>query len=434
MGRLLRVLLLTCLVLLTGGPLAAAVTPAPDGEVELVLFWGDGCPHCAVEKEWLEQAVQDHPGLVVTDYEVWYDEANRDLLVRTAAERGFEATGVPVTLVGDRHWVGWSDAVQAQVEAEVEARLAGAAQPAAAPSSGQVSTVSVPLVGEVTVGADSLVLSTLVIGFVDGVNPCSLWVITVLLAIVVRTGSRRRVMLVGLTFLTVTAAMYALFMAGIYTAMGVLSHLGAVQVVVALVAGVFGLVSIKDYFAFKQGISFSIPDSAKPGIYHRMRSAAGQSALVPALAATVALAVGVSLLETPCTAGFPVLWTGLLEAHGVSTAQAAGLFALYMAPFLLDELVIFAVAVVTLRATKMQERHGRLLKLVAGTMMLALAITVLVSPEAMSSPLVALAVFGAAFAVAALVHAVTLTVSGGGTSAPTPRAPGTATRPKAGAR
>ena len=72
-----------------------------------------------------------------------------------------------------------------------------------------------------------------------------------------------------------------------------------------------------------------------------------------------------------------------------------------MLPFLLDELIVFGLAVVTLRATKMQEKHGRVLKLVAGTMMLALAITVLVSPEAMSDPLLALLVFGVAFGAAA---------------------------------
>jgi hypothetical protein len=216
---------------------------------------------------------------------------------------------------------------------------------------------------------------------------------------------------IGGVFLVVTAAMYAVYMAGIYSAMGVLGHLGAIQVVVAVVAGVFAVVSIKDYFAFKKGLSFTIPDSSKPGIYRRMRAAAGREELAPALAATVVLAVGVSLLETPCTAGFPVLWTGLLESQGVGFAEAAFLFALYMVPFLVDELVVFGLAVGTMRVAKMQERHGQLLKLVGGTMMLALAVTVLVDPSAMSEPLVALVVFALALVVAAVVHAVTRAVT-----------------------
>lgn len=415
MGRLLRVLavaVLAAFLPLAPGVAGTGTTFAADAEdeVELILFWGDGCPHCAAEKAWLATAVEEYPQLTVRQYEVWYDEGNRELLEETADEMGFEVTGVPVTVVGDRHWVGWSEAIAEEIVAAIEP---GAGEPGdGEPATGKTSRVDVPLVGDVTVSSDSLVFSTLVIGFVDGVNPCSLWVISVLLAIVVRTGSRRRVFAIGTTFLVVTAGMYALYMAGIYSALGVVSHLGTVQLVVAVVAGIFGLVSVKDYFAYKVGLSFTIPDSSKPGLYRRMRAAAGHQQLVPALGATVALAVGVSLLETPCTAGFPVLWTGLLDANGVDRTGAAFLFLLYMVPFLFDELIIFAIAVVTLRATKMQERHGRLLKLVGGTMMLALAVTVLVDPAAMSDPLTALAVFGAAIAVATVVHLVTRAVSG----------------------
>lgn len=396
--------------LLLGAPASpaavGAVAPDRTDEVVLQLFWGDGCPHCAAEKQWLEQAVRDHPGLVVQQYEVWNDEENRRLLLSTAERMGFEPTGVPTTIIGDRYWVGWSDTVRDEIKAEVERTLAPATEPAPA-TGGEATTVDVPLFGDVAVGSDSLVLSTLVIGFVDGVNPCSLWVISVLLAIVVRSSRRGRVVAVGSTFLAVTAGMYALYMAGIYSAMSVVGHLGWVQVVVAVVAGVFGAVNVKDYFAFKKGLSFTIRDSSKPGIYARVRAAAGERDLLPALGATVVLAVGVSLLETPCTAGFPVLWTGLLQANDVGRAQAAGLFALYMVPFLLDELIVFGLAVATMRATRMQERHGRFLKLVAGTLMLALAGTVLVSPEAMSRPLTAALVFVVAFAVALTVHLVT---------------------------
>ena len=60
-----------------------------------------------------------------------------------------------------------------------------------------------------------------------------------------------------------------------------------------------------------------------------------------------------------------------------------------------------------MRSLKMQERHGRLLKLVAGTMMIALAATMLVAPEAMTSPLLASVIFAAAVGTAVLIHLVT---------------------------
>ncbi|HSJ20706.1 MAG TPA: hypothetical protein VK964_09045 [Nocardioidaceae bacterium] len=393
---------LLLLVGLLGAPPGSADTEAsPDG-VELILFWGDGCPHCEAEREWLEQAEEEYPHLTVSEYEVWYDEDNRALMLEMADELGFEASAVPTTVIGERVWIGFSETIRADIEQVLVESGADVAPTPPGPTAG--ATIDVPVVGEVALDGSSLVFSTLVIGFVDGVNPCSLWVISVLLAIVVRAGSRRRVLAIGATFLLVTAAMYAVYMAGIYSAMSIVGHLGVVQVVVAVMAGVLGVVSVKDYFAFKKGLSFTIPDSAKPRIYQRMRAAAAHRDLLPALGATAVLAVGVSLLETPCTAGFPVLWTGMLAANEVSTPEAVALFGVYMVPFLVDELLIFGLAVVTLRATKMQERHGQVLKLVAGTTMLALAATVLLRPETMAEPLAALAVFGSAFAVAGLVH------------------------------
>jgi hypothetical protein len=419
-------------VLLAGGATAApaAGTSGRTGsgaavEVTLTVFWGDGCPKCAEQEVLLDRLTREHPSLTVERHEVWSDEANAELFRETAAELGFEAGSVPTTILGERVWIGHTEAIGEDLERTVAAAAAGDPVPSGVYGRGgegtcdagaqceapEPATVDVPLLGETEVGSGSsasLVLSTLAIGFVDGVNPCSLWVISILLAIVIRTGSRRRVLAVGSVFLAVTAGMYAVYMAGIYSALTVVGFLGWVQVVVGVVAAAFGALSVKDYLAFRRGPSLAIPDSSKPGIYQRIRRIAGRQALLPALAATAALAVAVSLLETPCTAGFPILWTGLLAEADVSAPTAAGLFGLYMAPFLLDELVVFGLAVATMRAARLQETHGRVLKLVAGTTMLALAGVMLLAPEVMEDVLGATLVFLAAALAAAAVHGTTL--------------------------
>ncbi|WP_084124284.1 hypothetical protein [Demequina sp. NBRC 110054] len=396
---------------LTGGTEAAQEAGLP-ADADLVLFWGDGCPHCAAEKEWLAEYQAAHPEIVVQKYEVWYDADNQALMIDTAAAYGIEITGVPLTIIGDETWAGWSDPMEDTLAAALAPALddGGALVDDPDASASGDNVIDVPLAGEVDLDEQSLLVSTLIIGFVDGVNPCSLWVISVLLAIVLRTGSRRRVIAIGSTFLAVTALMYALYMAAFYSVLTVVGWMGWIQVLVALVAGIFGIVSVKDYFAFKQGLSFTISDSAKPGIYKRMRAAASHEALLPALGATIVLAVGVSLLETPCTAGFPLLWTGLLQANDVGPIETVGLFVAYMIPFLLDELAVFAIAIVTMRATKFQDRHGELLKLFAGVTMLVLAAVMLLDPTLMNSPWVALGLFAGAFVLAAAIHLVTLRI------------------------
>ena len=406
-------------VLVAIGLLAVPSPAAAEAPVTLTLYWGDGCPKCEAERQFLTVLRERHPELLVEQFEVWKDTGNRQRFADAARRFGVDASAVPMTIVGERAWIGFTDPIRDDIRRTVTAALRGDPVPGGlygrsgegtcasdefCPVQPQ-ATVDIPLFGTVELGDRSLLVSTLVIGFVDGINPCSLWVISILLAIVIRTGSRRRVLAVGSMFLLVTAAMYALYMAGIYSALTFIGYLGAIQVVVGVVAGVFGLLAVADYFRSRRGVTLGIPDRGKPGLYRRMRDIAGAHSLPAALAATALLAVGVSLLETPCTAGFPVLWTGLLASHGVGFAGSALLFVVYMLPFLLDEIVVFGVAVATMRAAKLQEKHGRLLKLVAGTVMLALAGTMVFFADVMEDVVGATAVFAVAIAVAVAIHA-----------------------------
>ncbi len=429
LAGLAAVLLPAAAALAVGGVGAAAEEPG-DETVEITLFWGRECAKCEEERGWLDDLEQDY-SLDRAEYEVWHDGDNRDLFERTAEGLGFEAGAVPTTIIGERVWIGFTGSIRDDIAEAIGLVSRGESvspgvygQPGTGtcdPSddSGGLACdddtetgaqIDVPIIGDVALDDQNLLVSTLIIGFVDGVNPCSLWVISVLLTIVVRTASRRRVLAIGSVFLVVTAAMYALYMAGIYSALTVVGFLGTIQIVVAVAAGIFGVVSVKDYFAFKKGLSFTIPDSAKPGIYKRMRAAAGHERLLPALLATAALGVAVSLIETPCTAGFPVLWTGLLKANVVGFAESAALFLAYMIPFLLDEMIVFGIAVLTMKATRMQEKHGELLKLFAGVTMLALAGVMVVNPTLMENPVAAALLFAAAFVLAWLVHVFTTRV------------------------
>ncbi len=391
--------LLALLTPLGGGPARAESREVP---VELQLFWGDGCPHCAAEKKWLTGLQERYPELVVRSYEVWFDEGNRQLFAEVAAEHGVEPQGVPGTFVGEASWIGFNDAVAFEIEEAVRIASEGGT-----PMPTQQTTVDIPFVGQVDLGDSSLVVSTLVIGFVDGVNPCSLWVLTMLLALVLHSGSRRRVAAVGGTFLLVTAAMYALYVVGIFSVLSYVGYVDWIQRAVALLVATLGVLQIKDYAWFHRGPSLGIGEGSRPGLFRRMRGLAAHDRPLPVvLIATTGLAVGVSLLETPCTVGLPMIWVNLVAQQDVGPAGAAVLFLLYMSVFLLDELLVFGAAVATMRATKLQEKHGRELKLVSGTVMLTLAFVMLAAPQVMESVWGALGIF----ALAALVVAVVLAI------------------------
>lgn len=411
-----RAITLVLALILVVVPLAAPADEswaAPEDEVTLYFFWGEGCPHCAAAKPMLAQLQARYPQLEVRSFEVWSSEENQGRFAGMVAKFGIKRTAVPTFFLGRMHWVGYTEPTTArQLEAAIQQCLltgcpdAGsdvfAEHPPGTPSTTPVSepgrdVINLPIVGEVDAGSQSLALSTVLIAAVDGVNPCSLWVLSVLLALTLRTGSRRTIAVIGLVFIFVTALVYALFITGLFSIFSVASFSPWVRALVVAVAAGFAAINIKDYFWFKKGVSLTIPEASKPGIYQRMRHVLASADSMPALvAATVTLAAGVSFVELACTAGFPVLWTNIVAARDVTPTMFALLLGLYMLVYQLDELAIFGGAVLTMRATRLQEKQGRLLKLVGGMLMLSLALVMLLNPALLQDVRTALFVFAAA--------------------------------------
>ncbi len=371
---------------------------SPPDSVELIIFHGDGCPHCAKMLEFLDDLADRIPALEVVEYEVWYDKPNQVIFTETLARLGEQPSAVPTVVVDDRVYVGYTEALAERIEEVVTDLAAGVT-----PGDEGDFVIDVPFAGSVNVGSRSLVGATMLIAFVDGVNPCSLWVLSMLMALVVHSGSRIAVFAVGGLFLLITSLLYGLYMLGAYSMLSIVGRQTWIRAVVATVAGVFGLFHLKEHWTSK-GPSVTIASERKPGIFRRMRTLADPNRSLPAtLGGTAMLAVGVSLLETPCTAGLPLLWTNLLSERDVPTSGAMVLFLLYLLIFLIDELVIFGGVVVTMRAAKMQEHHGQLLQLIGGTLMVTLAVAMVAAPHLLESVTGTAMVFALAAATCLLV-------------------------------
>jgi hypothetical protein len=127
-------------------------------------------------------------------------------------------------------------------------------------------------------------------------------------------------------------------------------------------------------------VSLSIPQSAKPGIYARVRGILQAENLTAALIGTVVLAVLVQVIEFMCTSGFPALYTRILTLRKLPGWEYYGYLLLYNVAYMLDDVIVLGIGVVTLSIRKLQEREGRWLKLGSGVVMLGLAVYLLAAP------------------------------------------------------
>ena len=399
-----------------------------DEIVNVYLFWGDGCPHCEEERPFLYSlANTDYRGrLAIHEYEVWYDEDNARVSEQFAQAYGAEVSGVPMTFIGPHFFSGFNDSYIETMTAAIEEEIKFGPVDPQKIADGEITleqiqnardgkgeeplttVITVPFIGKVDLAGKSNVLTTIIIGLVDGVNPCSLWVLTMLLAMVVHTDSRKKTLIIGIVYLLVTAGIYALFILGVFSLLSYVRYMRWIQTIVACITLVLGLINLKDYFFFKQGVSLTIDDDKKPSLYKKMRNVVKNSDnLWAMIGATIVLAAGVSLVEFSCTAAFPVIWSNILSAQGVSKVEFGSLLLLYMVLYQLDELIIFLVVVFTMKSQKMEESTGQVLKLFSGVLMVVLSAVMIINPTMLNQLSTTLIVFGAALGVTLLILLVT---------------------------
>jgi hypothetical protein len=386
-------------------------------EVALFFVYSETCPHCARAKPLVEEWIERLDWLQVEEVSVQTateEEARRVLAL--AAEIDEEIIGVPAFLFCERMEVGFDTAetTGAELEAALTScydRLDGTAADvaAAAPdatTAGEDATLTVPVLGEVDAGAVSLPLFTVAVAGLDAFNPCAFFVLLFLLSLLVHARSRWRMALVGGVFVLVSGVMYFAFMAAWLNVFLVTGQLRWVTTLAGAIALAIAGFNVKDYFLPGSAGSLSIPDSAKPGLFARMRKLTTGDALPTVLLGTVALAAVANSYELLCTAGFPLVFTRVLTLNELGTPAYYGYLTLYNVIYIIPLLAIVGVFVWTLGSRKLSESEGRFLKLLSGTMMLGLGLLLVIKPGLLENMLAAVTILGLAVVVAVVVTAL----------------------------
>ena len=395
-----------------------------DAEVHLYFFWSKSCPHCRKALPHIIDLDAELPWLRLHAYELTESREHVARYVDMAKQLGRDARSVPAFFICERMLTGWDEtggmAGQIRRLAELcrppvsaggtgQGQVGGDGAMAAAAAASQgggliaratAEPLQVPVLGELDANSLSLPVFTLVIAGLDAFNPCAFFVLLFLLSLMVHARSRARMLLVGGTFVFFSALVYFLFMAAWLNLFLVVGGAPVVTLIAGIVAVLIGALNIKDFFLFQQGPSLSIPEQAKPGLYHRVRGLLDAERLTTMLIGTVALALAANSYELLCTAGFPMVYTRVLTLHELSGWSYYAYLVLYNIIYVLPLAAIVLAFTFTLGARKLSEREGRVLKLLSGVMMLGLGVVMLLRPQALGSPAIGLGLLALAVLVA----------------------------------
>ena len=377
------------LLALSAGQAVAADVPEARPPSAIEIFVREGCPHCEAARSFLDELARERPGLIVSVVDIGRDPAALVRLHELARHAGIAQPGVPTIRIGDELIVGFD--TPATTGARIRASLTGASIPGAAGGSTcgvaveseckapPQDMVDIPFIDrQASVEDIGLPLFTIVVGLLDGFNPCSMWVLILMISMLATLGDRRRMLAIAGTFVALQGLAYFAFMAAWLNLFLLAGISRFSEIAIALLAIAAGAIHLKDFVALGRGISLSIPAAAKPGIYARLRAILLAERLWPALAGTVVFAVLVQIVELLCTSGFPALYTRILTLHQFDKAAYYGYLLLYNLMYVLDDIVVLSIGVVTLSLRRLQEKEGRLLKLLAGLVMIGLGIYLLI--------------------------------------------------------
>lgn len=368
--------------------------------LHLYFFWSKKCPHCQNALPFIRQLQADTPWLQVHALELTEHPEHVTQYMDMAAKLGMQARSVPAFLWCGQMSTGYDNPqgmgrfLKEQLSACRQRLLDQQHLPLAANRHAYQTEITVPVFGKLDLQQLSLPAFTVILAGLDAFNPCAFFVLLFLLSLLVHAKNRGRILAIGGIFVFFSGLLYFLFMAAWLNVFLFIGQINLVTYVAGAIAVAFALLNIKDYFWFKQGISLSIPDGAKPDLFSRMRKLISSQNSVAMAVAAMGLAAFANLYEFLCTAGFPLVFTRVLTLNNLPPAGYYLYLVLYNIIYIVPLLLIVILFAITLGAKKLQERHGRILKLLSGMMMLGLGLILLSQPDWLNNAGVAMLLLG----------------------------------------
>lgn len=370
--------------------------------VRVYLFHSETCPHCRDEIEFLNELQKDASFLEVVKFELSGENNTKERNLFSNVTKKYDLEGaIPVTIIGEEYGgVGFDDAKnigqdikdvikKCAIEGGCDSwldRIVEKEPVSMMPKTriglkefeknfGDASEIKVVDTEErkreanlfgFKLNVDSgmpILLLGIVLGFVDGVNPCMLSILLFLLSYLLAIGSRKKAIQTGVAFVVTTFFLYFFFMYGIFKVVDSFQLSAIARKIIIGVSFVLGAIMLKDFFYYGKWVSLEIPKKYKPIVEKLIKRGTIPSAVL--------LAIFSGVVEAPCTAGLPVAYTTALTDRGIEPFWYIVWYNVFFVMPLL--MVIGAVVFSWAKAEKMEKMRKsfrKYMRLVSGLLLI----------------------------------------------------------------
>jgi glutaredoxin len=344
----------------------------------LDFFYGIGCPHCGHEEEFLQKLKDKYQDQIqINQYEIYYNDDNATLFKEKLQEHNIEVGGVPLLFIDDDYVLGFANEniTGVEIENKIKALLGTEENP----SSHKPLYLNI-FSRQIDLKAISLPLATILIAFVDGFNPCALWILIFLITMLINMKDRKKLYILGSVFIIVSGLVYFVFLAAWFNFFKFIGYAYWIKVLIGIIAIISGIIHIKDGL-FSKGECKVTSAQQRQNIITRMKNVLNEKNFFLAIVGISALAISVNLIEVVCSAGLPAIYTNLLSTIKLSTFQYYSYLSLYILIFMLDDLAIFFIAIKTFEVTGITNKYSKFSSIFGGFLILIIGIILIFKPE-----------------------------------------------------
>lgn len=368
--------------------------------IDVHIFYSKTCNHCKNAKEFLKEYEENTGKIDIHYYEVTYNKQNALKFENVQTVLDQPSMSVPYIVIGSEVIVGYSDNFDKEVKdivsyyeeneyIDITSKILN----------GEITkkninefiktdtlvsdTVKIPILGEVNIKNVSIPLLAIVMGLVDGFNPCAMWILIFLISMLINMKDRKKMWILGLAFLLTSAIVYGLIMGAWLNIVMNFAGIRWIQIIIGLIALIGAAFNFRSYYLERKKDSGCqvIDEKKRKNIISKIKKFTSEKNFFLALIGIVILAASVNIVELACSAGLPVLFTNILAVNNITGFSSLLYILLYILFFLLDDLIIFIGAILTFKVTGLTTKYTKFSHLIGAIIMVIIGILMIVKPE-----------------------------------------------------
>ena len=345
-----------------------------DDKVNIYLFYSKICPHCQKEEKYFETLKEKYQDKInIYTYEVTENKTNNEIMKSLKKELKENSQGVPFTIIGSKTFLGYDESFNERIENTIDSYLNE--------NTTTDNTYTIPILGKIEAKNASIILIAIILGFIDGFNPCAMWILLLLINMCISIKDKKKMLIVCLTFIITSGIIYFLSMLGIGFILD-LTTIAYIRNIIAILAIVLGIYNLYTYIKTRKETGCHVVKKEKrKTIITKINNILNNKNTLLMFGGTIILATSINLVEMACSLGFPTIFLEILSINNIHGFLKITYLLIYILFYLIDDIVVLFLSIKAFEAKGISTKYNKYVHLIGGIIMVLMGILLIFKPE-----------------------------------------------------